>query len=254
MSTAFRATRTPCSCVAPAACALLIKAARESISAAVTGRRNAFFANAPITSRAQARSAPTSQESSRFLRAEVGASANSSSISWSAARSYISRCSGDMLSVLPMVSKPWFTSSSGKSSAGRRLVSSKSRTVLLYSTRLSRRSVSVPGSAGAGTCWSGGTSCPGGGSGLPGFHPAGGTLLPPPAPAPALPLAASAWFEELALTRHARREQECANDLSCLAHGGRPRVRDRCNSRALTVSLEHSVVPARQALAMTGPM
>ena len=63
----------------------------------------------------------------------------------SAAARYFSSNSGESESTSPMLSKPLPTSSEGKSSAGRAWMSSRSRIVLLYSARLSRRSRHVPG-------------------------------------------------------------------------------------------------------------
>ena len=56
---------------------------------------------------------------------------------------------GETESTSAMLSNPKPTSSLGKSSAGLKSTRSRSRTVLLYSVRLSRRTVVRPGSGGA---------------------------------------------------------------------------------------------------------
>ena len=68
-------------------------------------------------------------------------------ITLSDAARYFSMSSGDIESTSPMLSNPYPTSSEGKSSAGRMVTPSKSRTVLLYSSRFSLRRVTLPGSA-----------------------------------------------------------------------------------------------------------
>ena len=69
--------------------------------------------------------------------------ASASSTRASAARSYSSTWTGDSDSASATLSKPLVTLSGGNSSAGRSPTASRSRTVLLYSSRLSRCSGSA---------------------------------------------------------------------------------------------------------------
>src|SRR6266545_3656425 len=59
---------------------------------------------------------------------------------------YFSISRGETDSTSPMLSNPYPASSRGNSSAGRSQTPNRSRTVLLYSTRFSRREVTRPGS------------------------------------------------------------------------------------------------------------
>src|SRR6266700_146585 len=67
----------------------------------------------------------------------------------SAASRYCSASTGDTLNACALLSKPRLTSSAGKPSAGAELSPSRSWTVLLYSSRLTRRMYEGPGLGGA---------------------------------------------------------------------------------------------------------
>ncbi len=58
---------------------------------------------------------------------------------------YRSRCSGESLRKSPRLSKPWPSSSAGRSSPTGMSTPTRSRMVLVYSARLSRRIVTRPG-------------------------------------------------------------------------------------------------------------
>ena len=66
----------------------------------------------------------------------------------SAAARYFSASKGDIDNTSAMLSKPYPLSSAGKSAAGLKSTPRRSRIVLLYSARFSRRIVTRPGSRG----------------------------------------------------------------------------------------------------------
>src|SRR5688572_15561105 len=74
-------------------------------------------------------------QATRAGRFFTAVAARASAASW-----YFSARSGDTDSTAPLLEKPFDTSSGGKRSAGAVVSPNRSRTVLLYSTRVSRRS------------------------------------------------------------------------------------------------------------------